>query len=137
MASETARRKSGSLLGAGAWLALILIAAKAATWDKPWVGHLPERLLGLVMSSWSDVCFALVCGAIGEVTVCALRKFPHGATITRRLFLGLFALCALYGVGAVGLFRYFNRPITFELFALIGNATVVRSSIFERIGIGM
>ncbi len=136
--SENARKKTGvSLLGAGAWLAFLLIAAKAATWDKPWIGHFFERSLGLLMSSWTDVLFALVCGAIGASTVFFLRTLPRPAAIARGIFLGFFALCALYGVGAIGLFHYFNRPITFELFAMIGNASAVRSSIFDRLGIGM
>ncbi|MGZ5564330.1 MAG: hypothetical protein ACXWFY_03975, partial [Chthoniobacterales bacterium] len=126
-----------SPLRASSWLALILIATKAATWDKPWIGHLSERLLGLIMSSWSDVAFALACGVIGEATVFVLGKLPRVAAIVRRCFLAFLAFCALYGVVAVGLFRYFNRPITFELFAMIGNAAVVRSSIFERLGIAM
>ncbi|MDQ2919873.1 MAG: sulfatase-like hydrolase/transferase [Verrucomicrobiota bacterium] len=132
------QKKSGiSLLGASAWLALLLIATKAATWDKPWLGHFFERLLGLLMSSWTDVLFALACGVIGTATVFVLQKLPRAAAIARGFFLGFFALCALYGVASIGLFRYFNRPITFELFAMIGNATAVRSSIFDRLGIGM
>ncbi|MDQ6939355.1 MAG: sulfatase-like hydrolase/transferase [Verrucomicrobiota bacterium] len=136
--SGQAPKKSDlSLLGASAWLAIVLIAAKAVTWDKPWFGHFFGRSLGLLMSSWTDVLFALVCGVIGAATVFTLRNFPRAAAITRGFFLGFLALCTLYGVGAIGLFRYFNRPITFELFAMIGNASAVRSSIFDRLGVGM
>ena len=134
---QAPKKSDFSLLGASAWLALLLIVAKAVTWDKPWRAHFFERFLGLLMSSWADVLFALGCGAIGVVTLFALRNFPRPASIARVFFLGLLALCALYGVAAIGLFRYFNRPITFELFAMIGNASAVRSSIFDRLGIGM
>ena len=129
------REKSGpiSLIGAGGWLALFLIAAKAATWDKPWLPHLPTRLLGLLMSSWTDALFALACGLAGEGVVALVRRWKILATILRGFFLTVFALFALYGIASVGLFRYFNRPLTFEMLGLMGNATAVRSSVVDRI----
>jgi glucan phosphoethanolaminetransferase (alkaline phosphatase superfamily) len=127
-------RKQISPLHASAWLALLLIGAKAATWDKAWWPHLPTRLLGVLMSSWTDVVFALVCGALGEGVVRLAPKAFAGLTSRLRpLVLAFLTLCAIYGAASIGLFRYFNRPLTFEMIGLIGNAGAVRSSITERL----
>ena len=85
------------------------------------------------MSSWTDALFAIVCGLVGAFAVRATQRWSNVAAVLRGVFLGFFALCAIYGVAAVGLFRYFNRPVTFGVLGLIGNATAVRSSIAERL----
>ncbi len=87
------------------------------------------------MSSWTDVLFALVCGTLGELAVRTISRARRVAALIRGAFLAFFAICALYSVAAIGLFHYFNRPITFELLGLIGNAAVVRSSIIDRISV--
>ncbi len=127
------QRRPISLLNASCWLALILILAKAATWDKPWFPQLPTRLLGLLMSSWADALFAVGFGLLGEILLRATQRWKIISAFLRAVFLFFFAACAIYGIAAVGLFRYFNRPATFELFGLVGNATAVRSSIADRI----
>lgn len=125
-------RRPASLLRASCWLALLLIAAKAAIWSSRGWDNAARRFLELLMSTWTDVLFALVCGVAGSLAVLALSKWPRIAAAGRVLFIGFLTLCAFYAVAAAGLFRYFNRPATFELFGLVGNATVVRSSIMER-----
>ncbi|MFL6568050.1 MAG: sulfatase-like hydrolase/transferase [Chthoniobacterales bacterium] len=126
-----------SLLQASCWLALILVITKAVPLGLGW--NLARRFFVLAMASWTDVLFALVCGVIAEATVRAVDRWPVVATALRALFLGLFALFAAYGVAAIGLYRYFNRPLTFQVLGLIGNATAARSSVFARItpGIGV
>src|SRR5829696_897188 len=103
-----------SLLRASCWLALFLVAAKAATWTERKFPGLAKRLLELVMSTWTDVLFALICGLIATLTVRTLVKWKRSALVVRVVFLGCFTVCAAYAVVAVGLFRYFNRPATFE-----------------------
>ncbi len=69
--------------------------------------------------------------ATAIAAVHTISRARRVAALIRGVFLAFFTLCALYGVAAIGLFHYFNRPVTFELFGLIGNAAVVRSSILE------
>lgn len=128
-------RRDLSLLRASCWLALFLVAAKAATWTERKFPGLTTRLLELLMSTWTDVLFALCCGALAELVIFTLPRRSRTATFVRGTVIGFFALCALYGVAAVGLFHYFNRPLTFELLGLIGNAAVVRSSIWQRLSL--
>ena len=85
------------------------------------------------MSSWTDVVFALAAGAIGEALVRTTRRWPRLGFVLRSVFIIFFALCALYAVAAVGLFRYFNRPLTFQMLGLIGDASAVRSSVTARL----
>ena len=131
--TNSRKRRGASLLEASCWLALILIAAKAATPDTPWFPNPSARLLTLLISSWTDVLFAVTGGVIGQAVVVAFGKWPRVARITRVLFLAFFAACAIYAVAAVGVFRYFHRPLTFELLGLIDRAATMRSSVMERI----
>lgn len=129
------------MLRAGCWLACFLVVAKALTPDLRWWPGLPSRLLIVLASSWSDALFALVCGGIGELALLAVRRWPRVAAVTRAGFLILFAFFAVFAVAAIGLFRYFHRPGTYNLLGLIGNAAAIRSSIAERmtlpIGLGL
>ena len=122
-----------SLLRAAFWLAVVLVAAKAATFEREWFPQFPSRLLILVMASFTDVVFALAVGLVGALLARATSPWPRLGRAVRASFLGFFTLCAAYGVAAVGLFRYFGRPLTFDLLGLIGNAAVVRSSITQRL----
>lgn len=126
-------RPSISILRSACWLALIFIGAKAANWNARGWSDPAKRFLELLMSTWSDVLFALVCGLLATLAVAAVSRWTRVAAVARAFFLGIFTVCAIYAVVAVGLFRYFNRPATFELIGLIGNAAVVRSSILERV----
>ena len=87
----------------------------------------------MAAASFSDVLFALSCGAIGELLGLLVRRAPRVATGVRFVFLAFFLLCAGYAVAAVGLFKYFNRPLTFELLTLVRNAAMIRSSVLERL----
>ena len=129
----TSPRPRGSLLIASCWLAVILVAAKAACGEIPWLPHLPARLLTLIASSFSDVLFALALGVIAQVSLLLVRRWRRVAAVVRAGFLAFFAACAAYAVAAVGLFHYFRRPLTAALLGMIGNAATVRSSIVERI----
>lgn len=124
--------RRGSLLQASCWLALILLLAKAAT-AGAWFPNPAARLLVLIASSYRDLLFALGCGLVGEFALWLVRNSRTSSAFVRAFGLGLFALFAGYAVAAIGLFRYFNRPVTYELLTLVGNAAAVRSSIFSRI----
>ena len=122
------------LLRASGWLELILVGAKMFCANLPgetrdWLEH----FVALAASSFRDVLFALVCGAIGELLNSTSARRPRLARCVRFVFLTFFTLCAAYAVVSVGIFRYFLRPLTYELFGLVGNATTIRSSIVERI----
>ena len=126
------KRPSFSLLQASCWLALVLIAAKAATPHPGSFASVPQRLITLLISSWTDVLFAVGCGAVAEVVVLVLGRWRRVVAIVRAIGLTFFAACAIYAVSAVGIFRYFSRPLTYELSGLIGNAAAIRSSVFAR-----
>ena len=121
----------GSLLRASCWLALLLVIAKALSWNEAVAREF--SLVTVLASSWSDVTFALGCGLAGEFAVLLLLRWPRAAMATWWAFVGFYAFCAGYGFAAVGLFEYFNRPLTFPLLTMIGNAAAVRSSILDRL----
>ncbi|HSH38111.1 MAG TPA: sulfatase-like hydrolase/transferase [Chthoniobacterales bacterium] len=127
------RRAPLSLITGSCWLALVLIVAKAFSWTDAWERGIAPGLLTLAKSSWTDVLFALCCGAIGDVIVLLVRRNSRAAAIIRGLFIALFTAFAVYGIVGVGVFHYFMRPLTFELLTMIGNAATVRSSVAERI----
>ncbi|MFN2475040.1 MAG: sulfatase [Chthoniobacterales bacterium] len=105
-------------------LALVLVFAKAAS---------DSRAITIVASSYRDLFFAVCAGAIAAAVLSLARRWNVGAAIVRSLALVIFALFAGYAIAAVGLFRYFHRPVTYDLLTLVGNAAAVRSSIFQRI----
>ena len=120
-----------SLLRAGLLLAVVLVGAKAMLVDQP-----PSRdsVFRLPEISYSDVIFALAIGTLGELTVWVLsHRRPAFARAVRGVTLGLLTLSALYAVVSVGVFRYFERPLTYDLLSLVSDAAALRSSIDERI----
>ena len=131
MNESRARADSGSLLRVSCWLALLLVIAKALSWNDAQARDF--SLVTVFTASWSDALFALVCGAIGELTLWLLSRWPRAAETARRVYLGFYALFAGYAFAAIGIFKYFNRPLTFPLLTLISNAAAVRSSIAERL----
>ena len=120
-------------LHASGWLALILVVAKAATWDAPWAAQIAQRLLLVLTTSWQDVAFALSCGAVADLIMLAAARGGRTAAITRGALLALFAIFSCYAIVAIGFFRYFNRPLTYYMFGLVGHASALRSSIAERL----
>lgn len=122
-----------SLLQASCWLAIVFVIAKAATMNRNALPGFGARLLTLVAASWSDVLFAVACGIIGSIVVWPLRNRRIAGAMTHAFILVLFASFSAYAVAAVGLFRYFNRPVTYDLLRLVGNAGAIRSSLSERI----
>ena len=122
-----------SLLQASCWLALLLVVAKGFSWTDAWERGALSGVGALAMSSWTDVLFALGCGALGDSVVWLVRQNRRAAAIVRGLFIAILTLFTVYGIVAVGVFHYFMRPLTFELLTMIGNAATVRSSIVERI----
>ncbi len=122
-----------TVISASCWLAVFLIVAKACSGIVPWWPQLPRRVVTLVASSWSDVLFALGCGLLGALVVRGLTRWPRIASIARVIVLILFTAFVVYGVATVGLFRYFHRPLTFEMFGMVGNAGAIRSSLWERV----
>ncbi|MEP6820866.1 MAG: sulfatase-like hydrolase/transferase [Chthoniobacterales bacterium] len=125
--------KPQTLIWASCWLAVLLVAAKACSGIVPWWPHLPKRLVTLIASSWSDVLFALSCGLIGALVIRGLARWPRVASIARVSVLVLLTGFVVYAVATVGLFRYFHRPLTFDMFGMVGNAGAIRSSLWERV----
>jgi hypothetical protein len=128
--AEDTLRQRASPLRLGLWLALVLVAAKAALLGAPRSGKWP---LDLAMASFMDVLFALAIGAVGEIGVRATARHAMIARTVRYTLLGLYLFSAGYSVVAVGVFEYFGRPLNYDLLRLVGNIRVIQSSIAERI----
>ena len=128
------------LLRASLLLAVCLVATKACSADFAWWPKPGAGLLMLIAASWSDVLFALACGLIGELVWLVTRR-SRLAGVVRVTVLLVYAFFAMYAVAAIGLFRYFNRPLTYDLLGMVGNGAAIRSSLFARItlliGIGL
>jgi arylsulfatase A-like enzyme len=127
-------RSPVSPLWVGLWLAVVLVGAKAVLLGVP---RSPQWLLKLAMASFQDVLFAVAVGAIGEMAVRAAARRPTLARAVRGAMLGFLTLCAFYGVVAVGVFQYFDRPLSYDLLRMVQNAATMRSSITERITVTM
>ncbi|MEA3186614.1 MAG: hypothetical protein QOD99_444 [Chthoniobacter sp.] len=110
----------------GQWLALVMVGAKAAMLGVP---RSCEWLLVLTRVSAQDLIFALLFGAAGEIAVRSAERRPILARILRTLFLVLGVLCAISSIVAIGVFDYFDRPLTYDLLRLVRHVGAVRSSI--------
>lgn len=122
-----------SPLRAALWLALVLVAAKAALFFDPELEFVGTPLdasavLGLAMVSCKDVLFALCAGLLGE-GLWRLRR----DRLVRHLLVGAYAVCALYAVIALGVFRYFNRPLSYDLIRFMHGGAAAWSSVKEQL----
>ena len=131
---ETRQAASGhpSLLAASCWLALLLVVAKGVSWTGDWPRGLAGRVATLVAFSWTDVLFALACGVVGETVALLARRFSAERAV-RRCVIALLTVFAIYGLVSIGIFRYFNRPLTIQLLSLVQNVGAIRSSLAERL----
>ena len=107
--------------------------AKAASADFEDLPDFSARFLTVVAASFTDVIFALACGALGELLLIAASRWQRVRAIVSAACLTFFAIFASYAVAAIGLFKYFRRPLTAALLGMVGNGAAVRSSIFERV----
>jgi arylsulfatase A-like enzyme len=122
-----------SPLTIGLWLAVILAGAKAVLLGSP---HALPWLANLAIASFKDVLFALGVGILGEMAM----RWVHSERkqrFVRGAFHGFCALCAFYAVVAVGVFEYFNRPLSYDLLHLARSVGPMRSSISERLTVPM
>lgn len=116
---------------ASLWLAIFLVAAKGFSLrfddESAW-----GKLLFLVAAAASDILFAGACGLFAAALCWLWKRSRRGSRLLWAALLFLFAFFVFYAVVAIGLYRYFNRPLTFDLLGLVGNAESIRSSIAER-----
>ena len=121
-----------SPLQTSVWLALVLIAVKAAA-----LGALRPAypMTKAPMATAKDVLFALCAGLTVELVVRALHRWPSAARGVSHAFVVFCAACSIYAVIALGVFDYFGRQLTYDMLLLIKDAGAVRSSITERLTI--
>ena len=117
----------------GLWLAVVLVGAKAVLLGAP---QSAQWLVNLAFVTANDVLLALVLGGIGEVAV-RITRWPAVRRAVRGVFVGVCVLCAFYAVAAVGVFEYFNRPLSYDLLRLARSVGAVRSSITEQLTTAM
>ena len=131
---EISRRASVSLIQASVLFAAVLVITKAVLLGVPqslgWI-------VTLAVVSFRDLLFALAAGMVGEGAAFVVSRQPALVRAIRRAFIGFLTLCVAYSVVSVGVFEYFLRPLSYELLRLASDATAMRSSIGERITIGL
>lgn len=94
-------------------------------------------IVTLSVASFRDLLFALALGIAGELALFAVGRRSTLARAIQRVLLGFLTLCVAYGVVSVGVFEYFQRPLSYDLLRLVSDATAMRSSISERITTGL
>lgn len=128
-ALEASEKEPPSPLVIALWLAAILVAAKAFLLGAP---HSLDWFVNLAIVTASDVLFAAVIGGLGELGMRVVsRSAPRRALSA--VFISFCTLCVFYAVGSVGVFQYFNRPLTFDLLRMARSIGPVRSSIAEQL----
>ena len=122
-----------SPLRASLWLALVLVAAKAVLFFEPQLALAGVKVkgpaaFGLAMVSCKDVLFALCAGLAGE----GVWRLSRGRMMRAALVSG-YAACALYAVIALGVFKYFHRPLSYDLMRFMRGGVAAWSSVKEQL----
>ena len=112
----------------------VLLITKAVLLGVP---QSPGWIVTLAVVSFRDLLFALATGFVGEAAVFAAGRHRALARAIRRGFLGFLTLCVAYSVVSVGVFRYFLRPLSYDLLRMVSDAAAMQSSIAERITLGL
>jgi glucan phosphoethanolaminetransferase (alkaline phosphatase superfamily) len=131
---ETEKKAHPSAIATGLWLGVVFIGTKAAILGTP---HSAQWLANLALITPYDVLFALGVGVAGEVALSLTKGRPRLHRALRTAFLGFCVLCAFYAVVAVGVWSYFNRPLTVDILRVVQSLRAVRSSITEQLTIPM
>jgi phosphoglycerol transferase MdoB-like AlkP superfamily enzyme len=120
-----------AVIGPTALLALGLAATKAVHWRWPQASFVGVRdyIRDLAASTHADVLFALGVGACAALALRLLRGRPRAQAAVFRAFLAFCAVCLLYAVASVRIFRFLRSPLTYPLLYLAGDMGTMRSSI--------
>lgn len=128
--AKSSLRSDFTAIRLAAWLAIVLILSKGFSLDRSrdywW-------LLDLSMASHVDVFFALALGTLANLVLRVGGWRPAVAFGLRGAFVGVCVLCAFYSVVAAGVFTYFGRPLSYDLFKLVHDVAAVESSILDRL----
>ena len=118
---------AGSLAAVGVVGKWILLPFPVST-----LGECVRWLLRLAVISAPDICFACGLAVVCWFVAYTLRWWPSLVGRTwRRCSMGLFALCAVYTVASVPMFKVTKVPFTVRLLSFVGGPDVMLSSAGE------
>lgn len=121
-----------SLAAVGVVAKLILLPFPVAT-----IGQFARWLLRLALVASPDVSFAAGLATACWLVSLAFGTWPAGAgRAWRRLAIGLFALCAVYAIASVPMFKVTKVPFTIRLLSFVGGPEVMFSSAGEYFSLG-
>ncbi|HWB14595.1 MAG TPA: sulfatase-like hydrolase/transferase [Pirellulales bacterium] len=96
------------------------------------VGEFVRWVLRLAVISAPDMCFACGLAVVCWFVAYTLRWWPSLVGRTwRRCSMGLFAVCAVYAVASVPMFKVTKVPFTVRLLSFVGGPEVMLSSAGE------
>src|SRR5487761_1483538 len=121
-----------SLAAVGVVAKLILLPFPVAT-----IGQFARWLLRLALVASPDVSFAAGLATACWLVSLAFGTWPAGAgRAWRRLAIGLFALCAVYAIASVPMFKVTKVPFTIRLLSFVGGPEGMFSSAGEYFSLG-
>jgi arylsulfatase A-like enzyme len=128
---RAARAAPPTALWPSAWLAVALVAAKAAHWSAPQLDRksLSEWGRDLSASAYADVLFALGVFVVAEALLAAATRWPRAQRLLYRGLIAFGVVCVIYGVASVQIFAYLRSPLTYPLLYLAGDMSSMRSSL--------
>jgi arylsulfatase A-like enzyme len=123
--------KAPSAFWPTAWLALALVAAKAAHWSAPTLTREGLSSWGrdIAASAHADVLFALGVFAVAEMALVLSARWPRSQRILYRVFVVFGVACVVYAVASIQIFAYLRSPLTYPLLYLAGDMGTMRSSL--------
>ena len=131
-ATAATRRARARVFWAAVWLALALIALKAAYLGSPAAPAVPvggSYLRSLAAISYLDVVFAVCVWTGGSLLLLIGRRRPAAMQAVSLTAVALSALFCFYAIVNVILFGILGGFITYPLLLLIGNVRMLSSSV--------
>ena len=130
-AAHGAAAAAPGALWPSAWLALALVAAKAAHWSAPPLTRegLSDWGRDLAASAGVDLLFALGVFVGAEALLTLSARWPRTQRLLYRGLVVFGVVCVIYGVASVQIFAYLRSPLTYPLLYLAGDMGSMRSSL--------
>ncbi|MBI2834930.1 MAG: sulfatase [Acidobacteria bacterium] len=122
----------GSAFWPALWLAVALVLMKASyLLNAPRMSLRPfgAYLSALAAISYQDVVLALTVGLLHWIVLRTAGSRQQVARVVHGTFVGCYVFAATYGIVNLVIFRFFQKPLSYPLLYLAGDARNVRSSV--------